>query len=148
MGMRPAHLVLLALLLGLAVAPYPQQPAVASCAGPTVVDAEHLVLERGASTEVAGVGFVDGCQDSMSCSAVPGCDRCEYADPEPTPYVDVRLRLRQDGRTWLLGTADAGTAEDGRAGQVAWRVEPPPGVRPGPARLLADHARPLTVRIR
>ncbi|HEY0948869.1 hypothetical protein [Nocardioides sp.] len=146
--MRPPHLALLAVLVGLAVAPYPQQPAAASCAGPTVVDAGRLVLERGVPVAVAGVGFVDGCQDSMSCSAGPGCDSCEYADPEPTAYDDVRLRLRQDGRTWLLDTADAGTAADGRAGQVSWRVDLPAGVRPGRARLLADHAQPVTVRIR
>ncbi len=146
--MRPTHLALLALLAGLTVAPYPQQPAAASCAAPTLVDTGRLVFERGASTEVAGVGFVDGCQDVMSCAGVPGCENCEYADPAPTAYDDVRLRLRQDGRTWLLDTADAGTAEDGHAGQVSWRVDLPAGVRPGPARLLADHAQPVGVRIR
>jgi len=64
------------------------------------------------------------------------------------PYDDVALRLRQGGRTWLLGSVDADSAEDGRAGRVTWQVDLPPGVRPGPARLVADHARPVTVRVR
>jgi hypothetical protein len=57
---------------------------------------------------------------------------------------DVALRLRQGDRTWRLATADA----DGGGGQVAWTFELPPGVRPGPARLIADQAGPVRIRIR
>ena len=145
--MRPAFLILLAVLLGLAVAPYPSSPAAASCAGPTLKNVQDLVLARGASSTVEGRSFADGCQDSMSCSAVPGCGSCEYDDPPPTPLQDVELRLRQRGVTWSLGTADAGTAEDKRLGWVTWTFDLPPGVEPGRARLIADHAEPVTVRI-
>ena len=146
--MRPALVLPLAALLGLAVAPYPQPPAAASCVAPYLLEEGHLVLDRGRPTEVVGEAFVDGCRDTMSCSGVPGCESCEYDDPEPVPYDDVALRLRQGGRTWLLGSVDADSAEDGRAGRVTWQVYLPPGVRPGPARLVADHARPVTVRVR
>ena len=146
--MRPTFLALLAALLGLAVAPYPQPPAVASCVAPYLLDEGHLVLERGVPTEVVGQAFVDGCRDTMDCSGVPGCESCEYTDPEPVPYDDVALRVRQGGRTWLLGRADADSAEDGRAGRVTWPVELPSGVRRGPAKLVAEHAQPVAVWIR
>lgn len=146
--MRPALLALLAALLGLAVAPYPQPSAAASCVAPYLVEDGQLVLQRGVRTEVEGEAFVDGCRDTMSCSAGPGCEDCHYNDPEPVPYDDVVLRLRQDGHTWVLGSADADRAEDGLAGRVSWQVDLPAGVRPGPARLLADHAHPVVVRIR
>ena len=61
---------------------------------------------------------------------------------------DVALELRQDGRSWRLGTADAGTAEEQRLGYVTWTVELPEGVQPGRARLVADTAQPVDVRVR
>jgi len=139
---RPALLVLLATLLGLSLAPYPQTPAAASCAAPYVGDG-RIVLVHGGEQDVEGRGFVDGCQDSMGCSASPGCHSCEYADPAPQPSTDVELRLRQAHHTWALGTADADDS-----GRVTWSFELPAGVRPGPARLLADGAGPVEVRIR
>jgi hypothetical protein len=146
--MRPALLVLLATLLGLALAPYPQPPASASCVAPYLIDEGHLVLERGVAAEVEGRAFVDGCRDTQSCSGVPGCESCEWDDPEPTPYDAVVLRLRQHGHTWTLDTADAGSAAADHLGWVTWTVDLPAGVRPGPARLVADHAQPVEVRIR
>jgi hypothetical protein len=146
--MRPALLTLLAILLGLAVAPYPPPPASASCAAPYLLDAGHLVLQRGEPIAVEGRAFADGCRDTMSCSATLGCENCEYTDPEPTPYAGVVLRLRQHGRTWTLGTADAGSAAGGELGRVTWTVDLPRDVEPGRAQLVADHAQPVAVRIR
>ena len=142
--MKRSWILLGTMLLGLALAPFPQPPASASCAAPFLDASQRLVLERGTSTTVKGRAFVDGCQDSMSCSAVPGCSHCEYDDPAPTPMHDVALRLRQGDRTWRLGTADAEPA----SGRVTWKFDVPAGVRPGPARLLTEVAEPLRVRVR
>jgi hypothetical protein len=135
--------LLVTTLLGLALAPFPQTPASASCAAPSLKAAERSVLVGGATTTIEGRGFVDGCQDSMGCSAVPGCSHCEYDDPAPKPLQDVALRLRQRDRTWLLGIADAN-----HLGRVTWRFEVPAGVEPGPATLLPDAGESLRVRIR
>lgn len=140
--MRRSALALLA--AGVLVAPLPQQPAVASCAGPSVDLAPQSVLRRGESLDVAGRHFVDGCQDSMSCDATWGCDDCEVDDPPPTAMQDVELRLVQRGRTWALAEADA----DAGTGLVSWSFTLPPGVRPGPARLDADGLSAVRVRIR
>jgi hypothetical protein len=139
--MRHALLVLLAALLGLALAPYPDSPASASCVGPSFVD-DRIVLERGAEQSVEGQWFHDGCADTGSCSAVLGCQSCEYDDPE-SPSQDVELRIAQRGRSWALGTVDA--ADSGR---VTWTFDLPAGIRPGHARLLADGAQPVVVRVR
>lgn len=134
--MRPTRLLVVAGVLA-ALAPFPSGPASASCAAPSLDVARGAVLGTGATLEVEGRGFVDGCRDAMSCPAY-GCDECTYDDPPPAPLVDVALTLVQDGRRWELGTADAGTAEEGRAGQVSWSVTLPRAVRTGPARLVAD----------
>jgi hypothetical protein len=90
--MRRSNLVLVMTMLGLAVAPFPQPPAAASCTAPYLENADRLVLERGAAVTIDGRAFVQGCQDSMSCSVGPGCDSCEHADPPPIPMHDVELR--------------------------------------------------------
>ena len=140
-------LLLVALLLGLAMLPYPGSPAVASCAGPSLEVHNGQVLERGASLLIEGRVFVDGCQDSMSCSRGLGCDSCKYDDPPPRAMDDVTLRLVQGDRTWELGVADAEESGD-HLGWVSWPVELPRGVKPGPAMLEADPAPPVRVRIR
>ena len=48
---------------------------------------------------------------------------------------DVEIRLTQGIHSWVLGTEEA-TPE----GAVVWRVQLPPDVRPGPARLTAATA--------
>jgi hypothetical protein len=147
--MRRSTLLLVATLFGLAAAPFPQPPAAASCAAPYLKTTEPLVLERGAIVTIEGRAFTDGgCQDSMSCSTGLGCDSCEYDDPPPTPMEDVRLRLVQRDRTWQLGVADSGAAEDNQLGWVTWTFELPGDARPGPARLIAEHAQPAPIRIR
>lgn len=145
---RTRLLLLLATMLGVASAPFPQPPASASCAGPYLEGTESLVLERGARVVIEGRAFTDGCQDSMSCSGVLGCDSCEYDDPPPEPFEDVSLRLVQRDRSWLLGSADAATAESNHQGWVTWTFHAPVGAEPGPARLVADHAQPVRIRIR
>ena len=138
---------LVAALLGLAVAPFPQAPATASCAAPYLEVRERLVLERGATVVIEGRAFVDGCRDAMTCPAF-GCGSCEYDDPPPVPYKEVGLRLVQRDRTWNLDVADAETAENNRQGWVTWTFDVPAGAQPGPARLRAEHAQPVRVRIR
>lgn len=123
-----------ALLLGAAVVPLPA-PAAASCAGPSIVEPRE-VLRPGAAVTVRGDAFADGCQDTASCSPVPGCG-CRYDEPPPTPLTDVPLVLRQSGAEWPLGTADAGTAAEGALGEVAWEVVLPADARPGEATLVA-----------
>jgi hypothetical protein len=135
-------MLLAALLLGLAFAPIPQPPAAASCVGPTI-RTEGLDLRRGESATIAGESFVDGCRDTMTCSGILGCSRCEYTDPPPQPMRDVALRLEQGRRSWTLGTVDADDA-----GEVAWVIVVPEDARPGPARLVVDGNPPERVRIR
>jgi hypothetical protein len=141
---KRSWILLVATLLGLSVAPIPQTPASASCAAPYIKAGQRLVLERGATTTLEGRAFVDGCRDTMSCSAVPGCSHCEYDEPAPTPLQDVALRLRQGDRAWKLDNADAETA----GGRVTWSFVVPAGVRPGPAKLLPEDGDALRVRVR
>lgn len=126
---------LVAAMLAAGLAPYPQ--AAASCAPPSLLVDAGTTFERGAEVTVDGRGFVDGCQDSMSCSSGFGCDHCEWDDVE-TPREDVALRLVQGQRSWELGVVDAGTAEDNQKGWVSWTFEVPPAAAPGRARLEAD----------
>jgi hypothetical protein len=137
--MRPGFLFLIATVVGLAIAPYPDT-ASASCAGPSLVG-DRIVLTLEGEQEVHGRDFHDGCADSEGCSSTPGCHSCEVADPE-SPRQDVVLGIAQHGQRWTLGTADA----DGHD-RVAWRFELPHGVHPGPARLLVEGMRPVEVRI-
>lgn len=142
-GMRPTFLAVLALLFGLAVAPYPQSPARASCVGPTLAVEKHAVLEQATTLTVDGKWFVDGCADTGTCRTGPGCDDCEPEIEQPEPMTDVYLELRQGGRRFVLGAADAG--EDGR---ITWEFQLPEGVRPGRAVLGATRWGPVVVRIR
>ena len=141
-------LLLLVGLLAVVLAPFPAAPVSASCAGASFEGIDRLVLVRGETATVEGRHFVDGCRDTMSCSGVGGCQSCEYDEPPEVPMQDVVLELRQDGRSWRLGTADAGTAEEQRLGHVTWTVALPDGVQPGRARLVADTAQPVRVRVR
>lgn len=141
-------MLLIATLLGLAVAPLPQTPASASCAAPYLELDHRQELERDARVAITGQAFVDGCRDSMGCTVSLGCTSCEYDEPPETPLKNVRLRLVQGDRTWGLGVVDAETAGSGHLGRVKWTFEVPAGARPGPARLLPDGAEPVLIRIR
>ncbi len=67
MNVRPSTLLLLAALLAVAVVPYPQVGASASCAAPYLDLSEGPTFKRGAKVTVEGAAFVNGCQDSESC---------------------------------------------------------------------------------
>ena len=136
--MRPALLLLLAALLGLTLAPYPDAPASASCVGSSLVG--EPVLQRGAEQTVEGQFFHDGCGDTQSCGV--GCSGCTTDDPE-SPMENVLLELRQGGQRWTLDTADATGS-----GDVTWTFTLPPEVRPGHARLVAGDDRPVFVKVR
>ena len=135
----------------LAAWPVPGGPAAADCAGPSLSLAgadgaagSLPVVTLEGPTEVVGRGFVDGCDDTGGGS-VWGCGSGE--GEVETPLSDVELVVRQGGRTWELGTADAGTAADGRLGQVAWQAQLPSGLEPGRAVLVAGHDARLPVRL-
>ena len=113
--------------------------ASASCAGPQLDLEPDQVL--GPGIEVTGEWFLDGCQDTGSCSGLAGCTHCTYG-PEPRPLTDVPLRLRQDGRTWLLDRTDADDA-----GRVAFTVTLPPGARAGRAVLTTAYGSRHVVRL-
>lgn len=144
--MRRAPALLLAVLTAVTVLPSGPRPAEASCAGPYLTRAEDLVLHRGTSVEIDGVGFANGCQDTGACSSAPGCSSCDYG-PAPTPMSDITLTLRQHGRSWPLGTADARVTRS-VSGAVSWSVEVPVDVRTGRARLVPEHGQPVEVRVR
>lgn len=138
--MRPALLLLLAILATAALAPYPDAPASASCVGPSLIG--KPVLHLGEEQTVEGQFFVNGCEDSMGCSTTFGCDDCEYDDPE-SPMEDVLLELRQQGHRWILQTADAADS-----GDITWTFTLPPDVRRGHARLVADQNQPVVVMVK
>jgi hypothetical protein len=147
--MRWSPQVLVMTLLGLAVLPYPAGPASASCAAPYLEVSEQTTLERGEAATIEGRAFTGGgCQDSMSCTSSFGCDSCTYDDPPAVPMEDVALRLVQDGRTWDLAVADAGSADDNELGWVTWTFEVPAEADRGPARLLPDNAQSVRIRLR
>ena len=141
------HLLPLALLVAVAAAPFPSQPAAASCAGSYLEGAADLVLERGERGVVEGRSFVDGCRDTQSCTGVLGCQSCSYDEPPEVPLEDVRLWLVQGERKWLLDVADAGSAEDNRSGWVTWTFDVPGRAEPGPARLRADGSPAVRITI-
>lgn len=132
---------LLPLLLLLAAAALaPAGNAAASCAGPQLrvgaVGDSPPGVEIGSAVTVRGSFFVHGCDDTggrtMGCAG-------EQRTTE-TPMGDVTLTIRQGGQRWDLGTKDAGTAAENKLGRLAWHVEIPADLRPGPAVLRADGA--------
>lgn len=144
--MRPAPAILLVALTTATFLPFGQEPAAASCAGPYLTDVDHVVLRHGTTVEIDGAAFADGCQDTGSCSAMPGCSSCDYG-PDPTPMSGIALTLRQHGRTWPLGTADArGTHDD--FGAVTWTVDIPTDVKIGWATLVPEYGQPAKIRVR
>jgi len=145
--MHRLSLLLGSALLAVAVLPLPTTPAAAQCAAPYLEDADHLVLVRGIAATIEGRAFVSGCNDSIGCrTGTLGCQSC--TDPPPVePLEDVELTLVQGGRTWHLGSADAGSAEDDRLGWVTWTFDVPTSAKPGRARLVAGYAAPERVQI-
>jgi hypothetical protein len=140
--------LLVTTVLALGMMPIPQTPASASCAPLTSETRIGSFSSAARPFVIEGRSFVDGCRDSMTCTEGLGCDSCEFDDPAPVPMEDVALRLAQRGRTWDLGIADAGTAEDNRLGWMTWTFDLPTDARPGPAKLLPEHAEPVRARVR
>ncbi len=140
------RLLPLALLLGLAVAPLPQQQAGASCAAPYLSDAPRQA-QRGDRVTAEGRAYADGCQDSQSCSSTLGCSSCESDDPPPLPMRQVELWMSQGRNSWLLDVSDAGSAEDGELGKVIWTFKVPDDAKPGRAILRPDRSDPVWIRI-
>lgn len=96
-------------------------------------------VRREAELTVEGRAFREGCDDTGGVDTF-GCEEREAV----APLREVELRLEQRGRSWSLGTADAGPDHD-----VRWRVVLPDDVDPGPARLVTDagSSEPLRVRV-
>lgn len=122
--------------------PWPAGDAAAGCVAPYLEDsatgAEPPVLRLGSTVTIEGDAFVDGCNDTDStwaCSA-----------GSVSPMEDVVLRIKQCGREWELGSADASDGEAG--GHVEWTVDLPEGLIRGRATLQADSSDPLRVQVR
>jgi hypothetical protein len=143
MTMRPAVL-LVTLLLAAAVAPFPGSPAQASCVGPqlsiTGQRARLPEVRPAIAVTVDGRYFVNGCDDTGGQATGFGCAHRTRPQDRVTPMAHVELVLRQHGREWRLGTAEA--TSDGR---ISWDVRVPVGVEPGRARLMTPASDTLVV---
>ncbi|WP_121253659.1 hypothetical protein [Nocardioides ferulae] len=142
----------IAVMLAAAVAPFPQQPAAASCAAPSLevpgAARTPVVLHAGERVTVTGRGFVEGCDDTGGGSVL-GCSGGDEGETEE-PMSDVELVLlhgRPTPTQVSLAVADAGTADDGRLGQVTWTFTVPADQPLGPAVLKTEGSEPLRVRI-
>jgi hypothetical protein len=144
------RLVRLLLVVGVAAAGlglFAPTSAPASCVGPritvpgptaaptTLPDDETAVpvvrLVPGQTVTVTGEYFFVGCDDTGTVTTYgPGCERADPPKP-PVPARDVALELTWNGRTFALGTADAGD-EAGRWA-VSWTFTVPEDIVPGVA---------------
>ena len=105
-------------------------------------DDPRPAVERGEAVTVEGLHFVDGCNDD-GVMVTYGC-RSHQQPPEPVePMTDVTLFIRQDGRTWTLGSANADAN-----GRVTWAATLPSQLAPGRAVLLSGPAERLRVVVR
>ncbi|MGD9956729.1 MAG: hypothetical protein AB7O74_15215 [Candidatus Nanopelagicales bacterium] len=102
--------------------PTPYQPG--STASPPVAS-----VAAGQGMAVAGDFFLDGCDDSVGCTA--GCGGCQSYDPAE-PLRGVQLVLVAGARETVLGEVDSDDAG-------SWRTEValPSDAPPGPARIEA-----------
>lgn len=145
--MHSRYLALVAVLLGIGSLLFPDVSAVASCAAPYLKVDDESVLRRGTAATLEGRAFVEGCQDTGSCTEQFGCSHCDYG-PEEKPLTDVPLTLVQGQRRWELAEADAGKASDNHLGWVTWTFTVPDDARPETARLVAPQVRPLRATLR
>lgn len=125
-----------------ATGPWPARHAVASCVAPYLEDsatgAEPPVLRLGSTVTIEGDAFAEGCDDIGSTWA------CSAESREP--MENVVLRIRQGGREWELGAADASDGDT--VGHVEWTVALPEDLKAGRAILQADSSDPLRVKVR
>lgn len=122
---------------GFAFVPFPSQDAAASCAGPMITVGTGTSTGRPAihpDTDVVVTGryFVKDCKDTGQGRSAFGCSSSDRDDDPYGPLTGLRLELRQGGRHWALGSADARTD----LGEVRWQVRIPVGVHPGSASLV------------
>lgn len=150
-GMRP-RLLAAVVLLGLATAPFPQPPAHAECAGPTLkvqgMEEEPALLHRGEQVTVMGRGFVNGCDDTGGGSGF-GCSGNDDGEIE-SPMVNIELVLLQGQPTMKqtsLALSDAGTAADGQLGWGTWTFTVPTHQPLGRAVLKTEGSSPLPIRV-
>lgn len=154
------RLVRLGLLVAVAAAGlglFAPTTASASCAGPSItvpgptasptslpdsdVPVPVVRLEPGATVTVTGRDFAAGCDDTGSVTVYgPGCERADPPKPS-VPLQDVALELTWNGRTFPLGTADAGGEETGYA--TSWTFTVPEDVVPGVATGILTTSAPL-----
>jgi hypothetical protein len=93
-GVAGLSVAALAVLVGL-----PAQTASAACAGPIITVSPNSGAP-GAALVVNGQSFLDGCNDT-SVNGQP---------PAPTPPAKgITITFNQNGRSWSLGSVDAGT---------------------------------------
>lgn len=148
-GMRSKRLPVYAGVM-LAVAALPITTATGQCVGPYLhledPHASHPVSITATTVTVEGRAFARGCTDDTANQRTLGCTAPE-PEPVDVPEKDVTLTLEQDGRSWMLGTEDAGTSAQDRLGHITWTVRLPTEVEPGRARLIAPNADPLPIRI-
>lgn len=131
-----------AVALLLATAPWPARVAVAGCVAPYFEDsatgAPPPVLRLGSTVTIEGDAFAEGCDDTGSTWAC--------ASETRDPMEDVVLRIRQGGREWDLGSADASDGEV--VGHIEWTAALPERLKRGRATLQADSSEPLRVKVR
>ena len=145
------HLLVSAILLGMAVAPYPQPAANAQCAGPTLkvqgVEEPLALFHRGEQVTVTGRGFVDGCNDGGGGSAF-GCSGEDEEIEVPLDDIElVLVRQKPVLHQTVLGISDAGNAKDGQLGWVTWTFTVPSDHPLGRASLVTEGSSRLPVRI-
>lgn len=125
------------MLAGAVVVPALTESASASCVAPQLVG-RPITLERGESETVRGRYFQDGCADVIVCDEDGDCSPLE----EVSPSVQVKLRLFQNGRSWVLDRSDANVKM-----RIHWDFELPRGVKAGTAWLKARNAQRVRVTI-
>jgi hypothetical protein len=147
MQVRARRLAVLAAACVAVATPSQYDSASASCAGPALAvgDQVHPLVSPGQRVIVTGHYFVDGCNDTRSVEVSPGCAASEQREPV-APLDDIALSIRQHGRAWRLGIADATGAGDA-SGRVTWVVRLPTDLEPGRAALVTHQSLPLRVTV-
>lgn len=147
MSTRPLRIgVGLSLAVVAVAVPLPDE-ASASCAAPYLARPAGALatVTPNSRITVLGRAFVRGCADTGGTSSAPGCSGSRQ--PVERPMRDIPLRFRQRGQEWLVGSADAGTAERNQLGHVTWVVKVPEALQPGKAFIVARGAQPLQVTV-
>lgn len=141
--------LLLLVLVGLAVTPYPRSPAAAGCVAPELIIGgdpgsrqQPVELRRGQQVTVDGRYFHDGCDDTGGGDAFG----CTTEDREPTPPMrDIELVLmeRQSDASGIpLAVADADAGDE-----ASWTFTVPADAPLGRGVLRTQTSGALFVRV-